>query len=115
MSHFSNSPLAIPAVSVHEAARADDVTLVDVREPSEWAAGHAPNALHLPLSLLQEARLPTTRVLHIVCRSGHRSAHAVDTLRAAGYDARNVEGGMASWAEHGLPVVDDDGDPGIIA
>jgi rhodanese-related sulfurtransferase len=112
---FSRRP-SIPTVSVHDAARStNDVALVDVRELHEWTAGHAPHATHCPLSGLDADRLPTARVLHIVCRSGNRSARAVETLRAEGYDAHNVDGGMLAWARHGLPVIRDDGRPGTIA
>jgi rhodanese-related sulfurtransferase len=106
----------IPTVSVQEAAEPHDgIALVDVRELSEWTAGHAPDATHVPLSELDKDRLPTARVLHIVCRSGARSARAVESLRAAGYDAHNVDGGMAAWVEQGLPIVRGNGRPGAIA
>ena len=116
MSPLFNRQPAVPAVTVHDAARPnDDVALVDVRELAEWTAGHAPNAVHIPLSQLHADRLPSARELHIVCRSGNRSAHAVDALRPAGYDAHNVEGGMLAWSAHGLPVVDPNGRPGAVA
>jgi rhodanese-related sulfurtransferase len=116
MSPLFSRPPTIPTVSVHDAARSnDDVALVDVRELHEWRAGHAPHTKHLPLSGLDANRLPTARVLHIVCRSGNRSARAVETLRAAGYDAHNVEGGMLAWARHGFPIIRSDGRPGAVA
>lgn len=90
--------------------------LLDVREDDEWAAGHAPDAHHLALSDLDPRALPpgvAGRVL-CVCRSGGRSAKAVAVLRDSGVDAVNVRGGMSAWVSAGLPVVRDDGRPGIV-
>ncbi|GAB3143289.1 rhodanese-like domain-containing protein [Micromonospora sonneratiae] len=89
--------------------------LVDVREPDEWAAGHAPAAIHVPLGELDPAALPAGRDIIAVCRSGRRSGRAVDELRAAGRSARNLAGGMQAWAAADLPVRDDQGRPGIVA
>jgi len=90
--------------------------LLDVREDDEWAAGHAPGAVHVPLAEVGDAasRFDGQQVL-AVCRSGGRSAKAAELLATAGIDVRNVAGGMTSWAEAGLPVVRDDGSPGAIA
>ena len=81
-------------------------TLVDVREPNEWDAGHAPGALHVPLGELiaRVGELPIGRLL-VVCHHGGRSARATEWLNGAGYDAVNLEGGMVDWARAGLPVV----------
>lgn len=90
--------------------------LLDVREPDEWQAGHAPGALHVPLGLLdlrRDAVAPGARVV-AVCRSGGRSAKATELLRAWGFDAVNLAGGMQAWAAAGLPVVTDDGNLGRV-
>lgn len=89
--------------------------LVDVREDDEWAAGHAPDALHLPLGTLpaEISQLQGKTVL-TVCRSGARSARAAEALRGAGVDVTNVAGGMSEWSASGLPVVRDDGSPGTV-
>jgi rhodanese-related sulfurtransferase len=106
----------VPAASPAEAHdRAEGHALIDVREPHEWAAGHAPDAVHLPLDELEPARLPAAERLLCICRSGARSSRAVAVLRSAGYDAVNVEGGMNAWQADGLPVVCDDGNPGAVA
>lgn len=89
--------------------------LLDVREADEWAAGHAPDAVHVPMGELP-ARiddLPEGELV-VVCRSGGRSARAVAWLNQAGFDAYNLQGGMKDWAAAGLPVVTDDGDPATI-
>lgn len=65
--------------------------LVDVREDDEWAAGHAPEAVHLPLAQVGDAasRFDGQQVL-AVCRSGGRSAKATEVLAAAGIDVLTV-------------------------
>ncbi|MEE6286949.1 rhodanese-like domain-containing protein [Georgenia sp. MJ173] len=79
--------------------------LLDVREQEEWDAGHAPGALHIPLGELTARidELPEEDLL-VVCRSGGRSSRATAWLNQAGYDARNLDGGMKAWAAAELPV-----------
>ncbi|GGI94687.1 sulfurtransferase [Streptomyces brasiliensis] len=96
-----------------------DAVLLDVREPNEWQAGHAPHAVHLSLSALAAgAGLPEeawARPLVVICRSGHRSRHAAELLVARGADAVDVIGGMRNWSAAGLPVVDSRGGNGTVA
>lgn len=96
---------------------ASGAVLVDVREPGEWRAGHADAAMHVPLGSLATSygALPHDRRLVVVCRSGNRSAKATRALRAAGFDAVNLAGGMSAWLSAGLPVVDDRGARGAVA
>jgi rhodanese-related sulfurtransferase len=94
--------------------RAPGQVLLDVREDDEWAAGHAPGAVHLPLSRLHPDHLPEADRLLVICRSGNRSGQAAAALARAGYDASNVAGGMNAWAAQGLPVVRLDGRPGTV-
>lgn len=104
----------VPTVTVHDAhAAADDVLLLDVREPEEWAAGRAPGAHHVPLGRLDPSALPAGRRVLCICRSGGRSARATEVLRAAGFEAYNVAGGMQAWVAAGLHVVCDTG-PGRV-
>lgn len=109
MSFFARligTPLpTIDVASAHE--RPTGVLLVDVREPSEWSAGHAPGALHRPLGELDARKLPNADRYFVICRSGNRSGRATEALVAAGLDAYNVEGGMTAWAKAGLPIVQD--------
>ncbi len=90
--------------------------LLDVREDDEWAAGHAPGAVHVPLAEVSAAasRFDGRQVL-AVCRSGGRSAKAAEVLAGAGIDVRNVAGGMTAWVQAGLPVVRDGGTAGTVA
>lgn len=83
--------------------------LVDVREESEWAKGHAAGAVYLGRGVIErdvEARFPdpSTKLI-LYCGGGFRSALAADNLQKMGY--RNVEsmdGGWKGWVEAGLPT-----------
>lgn len=109
----------IPAVTAGEAADLSEqgAIVVDVREPFEWNAGHAPKALHIPLGQLPRriSELPRDKRIILVCRSGNRSAQATALLTSAGLDAANLTGGMAAWARAELAVVTDSGQPGSVA
>ena len=71
-----------------------DAYLLDVREPDEWAAGHVPGALHIPLGELNARYTEIDRApaLYVICRSGNRSDHAARALAGAGWQAHNVCG-----------------------
>ena len=99
-----------------EAARLVDegALLLDVREPDEWEAGHAPAATHVPLATLPANRPAQGRRIVAVCRTGARSARATNALNAWGYDAVNLAGGMQAWAASDLAVIAADGGPGAV-
>jgi rhodanese-related sulfurtransferase len=87
--------------------------LLDVRENDEWAAGHAEDALHIPMSEfvgrqgeLTERAGEGERV-YVVCRVGGRSAQVAQYLRQQGVDAVNVDGGMLAWQSAGRPLTSD--------
>ena len=113
------STYVTPEIDIHEAMRLvhDGSLLLDVREDHEWAAGHAPEAIHTPLSSLATAPLPTwsTRRVVVVCRSGNRSKQATDLLRHRGIEAISLTGGMTAWQQAGGAVVTTVGDVGRIA
>ena len=90
--------------------------LVDVREPYEWEAGHAPKARHIPLAqLIRRAHeLPAGRPIITVCRSGARSARAAAMLARDGRQVSNLAGGMHAWKRAQLPVVAKGGGRGLI-
>lgn len=103
-------PMArITPAEAQERAAAGAAVLLDVREQDEWASGHAPGAVHIPLSALTTGSdLPPAahgRPLVVLCRSGRRSREATALLTARGADAVDVVGGMVAWAGAGLPVV----------
>jgi rhodanese-related sulfurtransferase len=89
-----------------DAARTSGTTIIDVRENEEYAAGHIPGAQLIPLGLLpvRLQDLPRTAPVYLVCQSGNRSFQAAQLLDQAGYDARNVSGGTATWAQSGRPI-----------
>jgi len=83
--------------------------LLDVRENDEWAAGHAADAVHVPMTeLLGRLHVvPDAAPLYVICRSGGRSERVAQYLNAHGWEAVNVVGGMLVWAGMGLPLVTD--------
>ncbi|MCF3130054.1 rhodanese-like domain-containing protein [Streptomyces olivochromogenes] len=108
-------PMARVTVAEARERAGADAVLLDVREDDEWEAGHAPGAVHAPLSALTAgAPLPPAarnRPLVAVCRSGKRSRTATALLTARGADAVDVVGGMRAWIAAGLPVVHDEAAP----
>lgn len=112
MNLFDSRPSGTPAAAVP-----DDGYLLDVRENDEWHAGHAPDAVHIPLSELNARvrEVPTDRDVYVVCRSGVRSAQAVAAFNNAGWTATNVEGGMHAWEAAGRPMVSESGEEPFVA
>ena len=90
-------------------AAGEKPVLVDTREESEWAAGHAKGALHLGKGVIErdvEAKIPdknTKMVLY--CGGGFRSALAADNLQKMGYTSViSLDGGWRAYTQAGLPV-----------
>ena len=87
--------------------KANIAVVVDVREPDEFAAGHIPGAVNMPLSAFQPRRLPDPagKVLVLNCLGGKRSGTALDKCRAAGVAVdTHLTGGFGAWKIAGLPV-----------
>jgi molybdopterin/thiamine biosynthesis adenylyltransferase/rhodanese-related sulfurtransferase len=84
-----------------------ELTLIDVREPYEWNIARLPGAQLIPLGQLPAAlsTIDSSREIVVYCRSGMRSADATRQLRAAGFRASNLAGGILRWS--------DDVDPSI--
>jgi rhodanese-related sulfurtransferase len=87
----------------------ESFVLVDVREESEWAAGHAAGAVHMSKGTIErdvETKVPdwgTPLVLY--CGGGFRSALAADNLQKMGYtNVISMDGGWRAWTQAGLPV-----------
>ena len=91
--------------------------LLDVREDDEWAAGHAPDAVHVRLSELgaRIGELPSDRDVYVICRTGARSAFATEALAGRGLNAINVADGMTGWAVAGRPMISEDGGEPYVA
>jgi rhodanese-related sulfurtransferase len=98
------------------ADRRTDLSVVDVRTPEEWAAGHIEGSRNIPLEELasRTGELAPDRPIVAVCRTGRRSGRAVETLRTLGIEADHVEGGVAAWSDLDLPLVTPDGGPGVV-
>ncbi len=80
------------------------ITLVDVREPHEFAAGHIPGSLSMPLSMFDPGSLPEGRVV-FSCAAGIRSIRAAEFAQAAGRDLReHYKGGFKDWVQAGEPI-----------
>lgn len=101
-----------PTVSLREAAEllAGDALFLDVREQGEWDLGHVPEALHIPLGVLEDRvadELPDRdREVVVYCAVGRRSLAALATLRALGYErSRHLSDGFKEWEKSGYPVV----------
>lgn len=79
--------------------KGEQLRLIDVRETSEVAEGHIPDAINIPLGLLEFRihELDKKTPYIIVCRSGGRSGKATEYLTSFGYDAVNMIGGMLEW------------------
>ena len=83
--------------------------LVDVREESEWAAGHLPGAIHLGKGIIErdiEAKVPDAGTkLILYCGGGFRSALSADNLQKMGYtNVESMDGGWKGWTGAGLPT-----------
>lgn len=101
------------------ADRLDQLQLVDVRYDKEWNAGHIEGAVHIPEDDLEDHldELDRSRPIVTVCRAGTRSEEAAESLRAQGFDAHSLDGGMLAWKWAGLPItgkiVEPDPRPGL--
>lgn len=86
----------------------NDAVLIDVREPSEYAARHIPGAVSMPLSILSAAALPVGdgRKLVIQCQRGMRSSRACTQLQRElpEIELHNLGGGMSVWVKSGYPT-----------
>ncbi len=115
---MTSDPKTVADIDPTEAKRlvGEGALLLDVREDEEWDAGHAPEAVHLAMGLVSERidELPTDRTIVCVCRVGGRSGAVASSLLGAGYDVRNIDGGMLAWEAMALPVVDAHGGAGRV-
>jgi rhodanese-related sulfurtransferase len=103
----------IPHIGINEyrqmVEKGEDPVLIDVREESEYAAGHAQGAIHLGKGVIErdiEGKIPDkSKKLVLYCGGGFRSALAADNLRKMGYEHPiSLDGGWRAIQEAGLPV-----------
>jgi rhodanese-related sulfurtransferase len=95
-------------ISAHDLAdqlASQRITVVDVREPMEYASGHIAGSLNVPLSRLHQADLPQGPLV-LVCQSGKRSSQGLNRLLDRGHPHPVVDlaGGLPSWQQAGYPV-----------
>lgn len=79
--------------------------LVDVRTPDEFASGHIPGAINIPVDSLEAEldQLPSDQEIVVYCQSGNRSAQASRILAGAGFNVSDL-GGIIAWRSNGYPV-----------
>ena len=85
----------------------DDVVILDVREQSEYDAGHIPGVTLIPLNDVSNRlnEIPKDKPVIVTCRSGNRSGQATDFLRQQGYtNVHNMTGGINAWQQAGYAV-----------
>ncbi len=103
----SKSVRSLRPEEVRELVQKGEATLVDVREPHEWASGHIPGALHAPLSQFAAvaSTLPVHKPVILYCLSGARSQRALQLCKQLGlpFDT-HMGGGIAAWRAGELPI-----------
>lgn len=94
-----------------ELARDGGAQVVDVRHASEHEAAHIAGDELIPFDELKAraGELDQSKPVVVYCRSGDRSGAAVQALRASGWDAYSIDGGILAWHEQGLPIEPADG------
>jgi rhodanese-related sulfurtransferase len=87
------------------------VQLIDVRESSEWDAGHVRGARHVEFVQVSAHADTVDKDQPVVfqCRGGSRSGMVAAAFRESGWDAYNMQGGLRAWEEHALPLEPEDG------
>lgn len=86
----------------------DGAVVLDVRDGSEFAGGHLPNARNIPVDDLDKraGELPANKAVVVVCASGQRAGRAAGILRKLGREhIFCLEGGLGAWRQAGLPVI----------
>jgi rhodanese-related sulfurtransferase len=95
---------SIPQISVQE-LHGRDLPVLDVRRKGEYAKGHVPGALHIPLDELPRRLHEVRGDVAVICASGYRSSIASSLLQRDGVaDGMNVAGGTAGWIRAGYRV-----------
>jgi rhodanese-related sulfurtransferase len=86
---------------------AEGALVIDVRQPDEYASGHVPGALLMPLATVPDNldRFRSDGPTYVICRSGGRSMRACEHASGEGYDVVNVAGGTGAWIDSGNDVV----------
>ncbi|OGG61973.1 hypothetical protein A3C87_01835 [Candidatus Kaiserbacteria bacterium RIFCSPHIGHO2_02_FULL_49_34] len=86
----------------------DAITLIDVRTPEEYSAGHIAGSRNIPLNLISGALAELKNnagTVYVNCAAGGRSMQACEILTQNGIDAVNLVGGITAWASEGFEIV----------
>ena len=101
-------PEVAPAALKTRLDGGEQIVVIDVREPDEFAKGKIPGAYTIPRGVLEmqlDGRLPRESTIVLYCGGGARSALACASLAEMGYDkVENLAGGWHGWAGAGLPI-----------
>ena len=101
-------PEVAPADLQSRLSGGEQIVVIDVREPDEFARGKIPGAYTIPRGVLEmqvDGRLPLDATVVLYCGGGARSALACKSLADMGYDkVENLQGGWGAWVKSGLPV-----------
>ena len=101
-------PEVVPAALQTRLQGGEQIVVIDVREPDEFAKGKIPGAYTIPRGVLEmqlDGRLPRESTVVLYCGAGARSALACKSLTEMGYDkVENLSGGWHGWVSAGLPV-----------
>jgi rhodanese-related sulfurtransferase len=105
---LQNIPQVAPADLQSRIQAGEQIVVIDVREPDEFAKGKIPGAFTIPRGVLEmqvDGRLPLESTVVLYCGAGARSALACKSLAEMGYDkVENLEGGWGAWVNSRLPV-----------
>ena len=108
MEALQTVPEVAPADLQSRLSGGEQIVLIDVREPEEFARGKIPGAHTIPRGVLEmqvDGRLPREATVVVYCGVGGRSALAAKSLAEMGYDkVENLQGGWSAWTNSGLPV-----------
>jgi sulfur-carrier protein adenylyltransferase/sulfurtransferase len=101
-------PEVAPAELQSRLTGGEQIVVIDVREPEEFARGKIPGAYTIPRGVLEmqvDGRLPLESTVVLYCGAGGRSALAAKSLADMGYEkVENLQGGWGAWVNSGLPV-----------
>jgi rhodanese-related sulfurtransferase len=89
--------------------KGDDIQIIDVREPAEFAVARIPNSIHIPLGqvLNRMSEIDPARETVVHCKMGGRSSRAIEALTRAGFEGKlsNLKGGITAWSNDVDPSV----------
>src|SRR3954451_11563247 len=112
MSSPSGTTIGLAPERVAEWLEQDpELQVIDVREPYEREAGHIAGTHHIELTKLSEqaGSLDSSRPVVFYCRVGSRSTMAAQALRASGFEAYSMDGGLVRWVQEQRPLEPDGG------